>query len=127
MGRPKGRQKTIGRHSLDSSTILRLRPSCAGSAPINSLEARFDGKRYFEKIQPQLLQRINKKANCKSVIRAMKELALNMTSKFGFIVSNRDAEYLDNMMEDIAMRALVPKVISFYNKVDVRNQGVCHL
>ena len=57
----------------------------------------------------------------------MKELVLDMTSKFGFSVSDTDAEYLDNIMEDIAMTALAPKVISFYNKVDVRNQGVCHL
>src|SRR5213596_3189247 len=98
MGRPKGRQKTIGRLSLDSSTILtRLHPFSSGSLSINSLEARSDGKRYFEKIQPQLLQRMNKKANCKSVIRAMKELALDMTSKFEFSVSDKDAEYLDNI------------------------------
>ena len=43
----------------------------------------------------------------------MKELALNMSSKFGFSVSDTDAEYLDNVMEDIAMTALAPKVISF--------------
>lgn len=128
MGRPKGRQTTIGRHSLDSSTILtRLRPSSSESLSINSLEARSDGKRYFEKIQPLLLQKMNKEANCKSVIRAMKALALEMTSKFGFNVSDQDTEYLDNRMEDIAMTALAPKVISFRNKVDVRKQGLSHL
>ena len=57
----------------------------------------------------------------------MKELALDMTSKVGLSVSGKDVEYLDNIMEDIAMTALAPKVISFYNKVDVRNQVVCHL
>ena len=69
----------------------------------NSLKAKPDGKRYFEKIQPQILQRMNKKANCKSVIRAMKELALNISSKFGFSVSDMDTKYLDDIMEDIAM------------------------
>ena len=109
MGKPTKSSTASKRRSLDSSTNLtRVQLPSSGSMSIISLEKRNDGKKYLESVLPHILQRMNKKANVKTVICAMKMLVSSLTNDYGLEFKN--GKSIDNTIENIVLTALAPQV-----------------